>query len=90
MSWQTGKKVKPVITLKVQEWTAHAVCATVDGNLWFPEKNDRMSAQRAKQICRTCPVINECLEAAITSEVVELGIWGGTSERERRNIRRAS
>lgn len=39
-----------------------------------------------KKVCRGCPVKDQCLEYAL--EHGELGIWGGTSERERRRLRR--
>lgn len=40
----------------------------------------------AKRICLGCPVQRECLEYAVDNG--EAGVWGGTSERERRRIRR--
>lgn len=40
----------------------------------------------AKKVCATCPVRVECLEWALAHE--NHGVWGGTSERERRTIRR--
>lgn len=66
-------------------WMANAVCAGVDAELWFPEKGG--TNQAAKAICRRCPVIAECLEYALARQ--ELGIWGGTSERERIALARA-
>jgi WhiB family redox-sensing transcriptional regulator len=42
----------------------------------------------AKAICTECAVRAECLEFAVTTNQ-EYGIWGGTSEEERRDIRRA-
>jgi WhiB family redox-sensing transcriptional regulator len=41
----------------------------------------------AKEICSGCPVRTECLDFAITSNQ-EFGVWGGTSEDERRVLRR--
>jgi WhiB family redox-sensing transcriptional regulator len=67
-------------------WADEAVCATVDPDLWFPEKGGNNVAARA--ICRTCPVVNECLEYALTQEFNPDGIWGGTSTQDRRRIRR--
>jgi WhiB family redox-sensing transcriptional regulator len=37
-------------------------------------------------VCAGCPVRERCLDYAI--EHVEIGVWGGTSERERRGMRR--
>jgi hypothetical protein len=56
-----------------------------DPDAWFPEKGE--STRVAKQWCRQCPFIRECLAYALTNEAGRYGVWGGTSERERRNIR---
>ena len=40
-------------------------------------------------ICRGCPVSAECLEWALETRV-RYGIWGGTTERERRRMLRKS
>ena len=39
----------------------------------------------AKMICTRCPVRVKCLEFALATQQV-YGIWGGTSEEERRRI----
>lgn len=76
-----------VVTLNSAGWMAEAVCASADPEEWFPEKG--VSAHRAKRICATCPVIDECLQFALDNN--ESGIWGGMSHSERlRIIRRAS
>ena len=46
-----------------------------------------MHEQQAKQICRVCPVIDACLEGAL-ERGEQYGVWGGTSEEERKLIRR--
>ena len=63
----------------MSEWMDEAVCATADPEEWFPVKG--ASAHRAKRICLTCPVINECLQYALANKLT--GIWGGTSHSER-------
>jgi WhiB family redox-sensing transcriptional regulator len=42
---------------------------------------------KAKSVCCQCPVTTECLEFALETNQ-DTGIWGGTSEEERRQIRR--
>jgi WhiB family redox-sensing transcriptional regulator len=42
----------------------------------------------AKAICADCDAQSACLEFALTTNQ-EYGIWGGTSEEERRDLRRA-
>ncbi|MGA0803208.1 MAG: WhiB family transcriptional regulator, partial [Ilumatobacteraceae bacterium] len=46
-----------------------------------------LQIDRAKQVCDECPVKIECLDFAIETNQ-DSGIWGGTSEEERRDIRR--
>ena len=67
------------------EWTRHAACKDLSAEeadaLFFPERGGKGNAGRA--LCRRCPVAEQCLELALT-EGEAFGIWGGTSERERR------
>ena len=42
---------------------------------------------RAKQVCGECPVKVDCLDYALETNQ-DSGIWGGTSEEERRTLRR--
>ena len=51
----------------------------------FPEKGG--STREAKQVCRSCEVAAECLQYALATDE-RFGIWGGTSERERRRLKR--
>jgi WhiB family redox-sensing transcriptional regulator len=62
-----------------------AACTSVDPDLFFPEgKNKREQEYNAKQICGSCPIVTDCLQFAIDNE--QMGIWGGTTEEERRYI----
>jgi WhiB family redox-sensing transcriptional regulator len=42
---------------------------------------------KARKICAQCNVSAQCLEYALANQV-EHGVWGGTSERERRRLQR--
>lgn len=66
-------------------WQDYANCLGVDPDLFFPERG--ASTREAKEVCRGCVVLEECLEFALTNSE-KFGIWGGMSERERRRIRR--
>jgi WhiB family redox-sensing transcriptional regulator len=57
----------------------------MDPSVFFP--SDGIGVQVAQRICAECPVKVDCLEYAL-SEGVDHGVWGGTSERERRRIQR--
>ena len=43
------------------------------------------AAEEAKSICAICPVRLSCLEHALSSRERD-GVWGGTTEKERRRI----
>jgi WhiB family redox-sensing transcriptional regulator len=63
---------------------------TVNGKTFTIEEEvraeERLQIEReVKAICALCPVINECLSHAL-SVPERYGIWGGKSERERRQI----
>ena len=64
-------------------WRADAACRNEDVELFFPERGVATTA--AKEICAPCPVRAECLEHALRYE--KNGIWGGTSQRERKRMR---
>ena len=65
-------------------WIAHAACRGVDPNLFHPERGQ--NSQAAKSVCRACEVREECLEYALKYE--RIGVWGGTTEAERKVMRR--
>jgi WhiB family redox-sensing transcriptional regulator len=67
------------------DWQDFALCAEVDGELFFPEKGG--STREAKKVCRGCEVRAECLEFALDNDE-RFGIYGGLSERERRRLKR--
>jgi WhiB family redox-sensing transcriptional regulator len=47
--------------------------------------DDASAIANAKLVCATCPVRVECLQFACDHG--EIGIWGGATRRERREIR---
>lgn len=71
------------------DWRDRARCRSEDPELFFPVGQGAEAAEQeraAMAVCRPCPVRLECLAWALT--VHEAGVWGGTSEAERRRIRR--
>ena len=66
-------------------WRDEAACRGREDLNWFgPDMT--MSLAR---LCQPCPVRPECLfEALQREEKCDPGIWGGTTEIERRHIRR--
>lgn len=59
-----------------------ALCATVDPELFFPEKEGKNELNTAKNICNTCPEFNKCRIFALSNKV-PYGIWGGIGRNER-------
>jgi WhiB family redox-sensing transcriptional regulator len=55
----------------------------MDPAVFFP--SDSTGVQAAQRICFDCPVRVPCLEQAL-ADGMSHGVWGGTSERERRRI----
>jgi WhiB family transcriptional regulator, redox-sensing transcriptional regulator len=61
-------------------WVSKARCSSTDPDEFFV----RGAAQRkAAVICQHCPVVAECLAYALDNQM-EFGVWGGTTERQRR------
>ncbi len=72
------------------EWRRNAACQEGDTDLFFPIGVTGPAVaqiEAAKAVCGQCPVRAECLDFAITSNQ-EFGVWGGTTEDERRVLRR--
>jgi hypothetical protein len=68
-----------------------APCAETDPDAFFPEmgggEGSLAYAKMAILVCNDCPYKKACLEYALKYN--ELGIWGGTSEVQRRRMRMA-
>ena len=71
--------------VKRPPWHRQAACRGRGTGAFFPSPGDSLTAARA--VCGTCPVRPECLAAAVADPALQ-GFWGGTSERDRRQIRR--
>jgi WhiB family redox-sensing transcriptional regulator len=65
-------------------WMDDGECRGLYG-LMHPHRGDATADSKA--LCAICPVRAECLEYALRHSEM-FGIWGGTSERERRRMRR--
>ena len=79
------------LALRDASWQRDAACRGPIAKVFFPpstpESRTAREAReaRAKAICRTCVVREECLAYAL--EIAEPhGIWGGLSEIERRAL----
>jgi len=73
------------------DWRDDAACRGLDPELFFPVGTAGpalLQIGRAKQVCAGCPVRAPCLDWALATGQ-DAGVWGGTSEDERRALRRA-
>lgn len=68
-------------------WREAAACAGTDNELFFPVGDEDSRAEQAKEICAGCPVLDECLQYALSTNQTE-GVWGGMTGSERRRLRR--
>lgn len=72
-------------------WRKNALCRGVDTGLFFPAgelgEEPVQHAEAAKAVCLRCPVREACLEYALATDQ-PFGVWGATTEAERRSIRR--
>lgn len=64
-------------------WHADAACREHPEIDFFPARGQDTTAATA--VCTGCLVRTECLTAALDG--LEVGIWGGTSQRQRRRHR---
>jgi len=69
-----------------EKWMLNALCRSMDPNIFYP--SDGVGVDKAKAICSDCKVAEACLEYAI-ARGDDKGVWGGTSERERRRMMRS-
>jgi WhiB family redox-sensing transcriptional regulator len=82
-----GNCLRDPVTIGVMDtsWMARGKCKDQPPDQFFP--SDGVGVEVARRICADCPVKSPCLEYAMANHI-DHGVWGGTSERERRRIAR--
>jgi WhiB family redox-sensing transcriptional regulator len=78
------------LTLASAEWRRYASCRDTNPDLFFPVGTTGPAIEQiaaAKAVCAECAAREECLEYALSTNQ-DSGIWGGTSEEERRKLRK--
>jgi len=74
------------------DWQLEAACRGMDSEVFFHPDGQRGAARaererRAKEICASCPVMQQCREHSL--KVREpYGVWGGLTEDEREAVLR--
>jgi WhiB family redox-sensing transcriptional regulator len=74
----------------VWEWQLQGSCRDADPRLFFHPEGERGPARRerdaaAREICSTCPVLEQCRSHALAVRE-PYGVWGGLTEDDRENI----
>jgi WhiB family redox-sensing transcriptional regulator len=72
------------------DWRGVSACRDTDPDLFFPVGTTGPAIEQienAKAVCSDCEAKQPCLEFALSTNQ-DSGIWGGTSEEERRKLRR--
>ena len=85
-----GGRVRQTLTATEDSWRSQARCLGSDPDLFFPlgsKGKPLAQAEVAKGMCLGCEVREVCLLYALETNQVT-GVWGGTTEEERRSIRR--
>ena len=75
---------------KDADWRAQARCLGTDPSLFFPVGSTGeplVQEEAAKRMCGSCDVRRPCLNFALETNQ-DTGVWGGTTEDERRALRR--
>jgi len=65
--------------------TSKALCTQTDPELFFSEKWE--DVEQARDICKRCPIMEDCLEQAMR-ENIPFGVWGGATYPERNLFKR--
>lgn len=73
--------------LEERPWAVFAACKAETSMKFFPQ--NREEEREALAVCRTCPVVEDCLEHALATNE-RFGVWGGTTERQRRKLSRVA
>jgi WhiB family redox-sensing transcriptional regulator len=66
------------------DWRDQGLCRQADPEEFFAKSTPAI--QRAKRICRACPVRPQCVQFAVTNGE-RFGVWGGLSQTELRPLR---
>lgn len=70
-------------------WMEDGLCRqAANPDAWFPTTGQHNATTRtAMRVCRSCPVVETCLNYALERPDLQ-GIWGGTTNRERKAFHR--
>lgn len=73
------------------DWRSRGACVSADPDLFFPVSSagaGQRQEEKARAFCGLCQVRPQCLAFALATRQAH-GVWGGTTEDERRRLRQA-
>lgn len=79
---------KPLVLREPLTWREKSACRGSETSKFFADRGGRVLTREAKLVCATCTVRISCLNFAIDND--ERGIWGGTTEGERKRMIRGA
>ena len=84
-----GESIKPARSGQI-DWRS-AACRGAPRDLFITpsdslEDDPPYPSKEAQQFCNLCPIVAECLQWALDHD--EVGVWGGTSTYQRRQLKR--
>ena len=82
----SARQVGPRRVVDPVDWTDVARCRGMDPEPFFGR--NLTEARTAIRTCERCEVREQCLQYAVDNDI-EIGVWGGLTERQRRaHVRR--
>lgn len=79
--------METMVRSMLTDWEG-AACQGLDVNIFFPGVGENKKAKLAILVCSTCPIRLRCLDYALQWSTRDCpGIWGGTTERHRHQLR---
>lgn len=74
------------ISVFFPDWWEKAACRSHSKALFFGSVTKPSNISKAREICRVCPVMRDCLDQALTYPE-DYGVWAGTSVLDRNNMK---
>lgn len=72
--------------LDERPWAVFSTCRGADPGMFFASTRD--DERSALALCAVCTVSEQCLDFALETRE-RFGVWGGTTERERKRLMRS-
>lgn len=74
----------------ISKFPGSTPCQQHDPELWMSEYQDSAPTLRAKELCRQCPELSECLSSTISFElregIIQHAVFGGLTRRDRAQL----